>query len=437
MKGYIGLDIGTSAVKGVFLTEDGSVALEAKKTFAYIRENKAYLLDPVCFTETVFDVIKELADGNEVYALCFCHASGNPVFLDKDGRPMSRIIGWQSEIDEDEFESFWTEEEKERVYRTVGWPAIPSFPVSYFPWIKKHREYLIKDSAYIMMSGEYLLFRLCGKTAISPSAGTPFYLIDGETEKYSPWLLEKYGIDEKKLPLIVPKGTVLGTPLPEMCERTSLGRDTKIVIGSFDHPSGATGAGVFDEGDGLLSCGTSWVAFFPMNDRDRAIETGMLVDRFMLSGTKYCVMGSVESLGAKIDAAREKLLGRISHEEFSSLIDASRGETPVFDFDGTDEEKARGFAKAEIAKGIIKSASLLLKKELDLAEEKGIKINSLSFIGGITNSPSCVRVVLETTGKKIKAANGQNAGAVGAAMLAAIGTGRFRDEKEAYRKLLR
>ena len=78
------------------------------------------------------------------------------------------------------------------------------------------------------------------------------------------------------------------------------------------------GSGVFEEGEMLLSCGTSWVEFFPVKSRKFAISTKGLVDRFMLDGSPYCVMKSITSISEKIDALRLHYLGEISHKEYDT-----------------------------------------------------------------------------------------------------------------------
>ena len=122
------------------------------------------------------------------------------------------------------------------------------------------------------MSIEYLNYILTGKWGLSPSMGTPFYLLDQEKGEYSELLLNKFGISKQQLPPIMSKGTVLGTVDSDIGYQLGLKPDTKIVLGSFDHPSCATGAGVYGFDEVLLSCGTSWVEFFPMENRKKAIK---------------------------------------------------------------------------------------------------------------------------------------------------------------------
>ena len=71
-------------------------------------------------------------------------------------------------------------------------------------------------------------------------------------------LADSYGITERQLPELVPSGSLIGTLKPELCGG-ALTAKTRIVAGSFDHPTAARAAGVTRPGEMLLSCGTSWV----------------------------------------------------------------------------------------------------------------------------------------------------------------------------------
>lgn len=438
MKCFIGLDMGTSAVKGAIVSEDGKVLGTALGPFEYFNKNGGKLLDPDHFLSVCYGVIKKLAESAgeyEIVAICPCCASGNMTLLDKDNKPLIPIIGWQSRVDQAEFDTYYTKEEKEEIYAKVGWRPGASFPIAYIPYIKKNMPELFAKVKMICMTAEYLNFSLTGNWGIGHSMGTPFYLMDQEKGCYNKPLLEKLGITEDILPPIYAKGTVVG----KVKEGLDIGvpAGTAVVLGSFDHPSCATGAGVYEPGEMLLSCGTSWVELFPVETREKAAKASFLVDRFMLDGAPYCVMTSVESLSIKIDALREHFLGKISHKEFDDYaVSAPKGCNGLeFDFTDADYERGKGFDKGCIARAIIEGAAKLLAANLEKVKERGLSADKITMVGGITNSDLCVKIIAETLGMDITVVNGISAGAVGAAMLAAIGEGTFKNEKDAFSKM--
>ena len=434
----IGLDIGTTAIKGVIFTTDGKVLSTVTGGYNYFSENGRRLLDPYEFLNVCFSVIKKLADTTDgkdkISAICFCCASGNLLLLDKDKKPITPIIGWQTTVSEDIKNAFFTKEEQVAFYETVGWPMGSRFPALYLADMRLNNPELLDRAEKVVMSAEYLGFALTGKWGISVSMGTPFFLMDQAKGTYNFPLLEKLGIAKEKLPPIYDKGTVLGTVIPDAVRKTGLSNDTKVVLGSFDHPSGAMGAGVFDEGEMLLSCGTSWAEFFPVKSREFAVSTKGLIDRFMLRGSPYCVMKSITSVSEKIDALREYYLGKISHKEFDGLLkEAQPGCNGLrFDFTENDYGIGNNFSKSDIARAIIEGAALILKENLKSLEKCGLSADKITMIGGISNSAECVKVISEILKKPINVKNAQIAGAVGAGLLAGIGIGLYKDEREAF-----
>lgn len=434
----IGLDIGTTAIKGVLMTTEGKVVNSFTGGYDYITKENQKLLNPEEFINTCFSVIKKLANATEkedkILAICSCCASGNLILLGKENQPITPIIGWQTVVSEEDKNAFYTKNEQEDFYNIVGWPLNCRFPALYLAAIKLHKPELIDNAEMIAMSAEYLNFALTGKWGISHSMGTPFFLMNQENGTYNLPLLEKLGISENKLPPIYSKGTVLGKVMPENAEKLGLSVDTQIVLGSFDHPSGAMGSGVFEEGEMLLSCGTSWVEFFPVSSRDFAISTKGLVDRYMLDGSPYCVMKSITSISEKIDALRYHYLGDISHKEYDDLAKSAPLGCNGLRFNFTDDDFVIDdkFSRGDIARAIIEAAALILKENLNSLEKCGLKAEKITMIGGISNSDVCVGIVSEVLERPVFVSNGQAAGAVGACLLAGIGIGIYKNEKDAY-----
>ena len=168
----LGLDIGTSAVKGVALSENGKVLSKASGTFEYKKDGNSCLIEPEKFLEVCLKVIKtlsqEVGDGYQIVAVCPCCASGNLLFLDDNMKPMTDIIGWQTSIEADELAKYYSEEEVEKVYETVGWPVIDSFPISFFPWIKHNRPDMLSRAAGLSRRRMFMLRSISSKS-ITPA----------------------------------------------------------------------------------------------------------------------------------------------------------------------------------------------------------------------------------------------------------------------------
>lgn len=439
MNYFIGCDIGTSAVKGALLTEEGKLITTASGKFHYTTEGLGKFLDPDEFVDVMTNTIRTLAEkigkDDKIVAICSCCASGDPILLDADNKPVTPIISWQSSCTWEELDTLFTKEEQDEMYRIVGWGCDTNMPSGSFTWIKLHKPELFEKCSTVTMSCEYFNWKITGKWGLSHSMATPSFIVNQEKADYEPKYLERYGITGKFFPPIYDKGTVLGNVTKEAAEKLGVGEDTVIVLGTFDHPSGAMGAGVLEEGEMLISCGTSWVEFLPVKDREFALSTGGLVDKFLLRGdAKYCVMKSVDSVADKINSLKEHYFGDTSFEEMDKLILQAKLGCNGLSFDYTDKDYTvgDGYEKCDIARAIYESAAQKLKENLTYLRSCGLKPDKITMVGGITNSKVIMDVISEVIGQKLTTVNGQSAGAVGSALLAGMGVGKFKDEKDAF-----
>ena len=443
MKYLIGLDIGTSAVKGVLMTEDGIVSHTASSPFVYTQlENGGVEIEAEKFTESCFSAIKTLANGadGEICGICASSASGNLLILDKENKPITQVFNWQDKRVTTESEEILGSIDKDALYRKIGWGfSGKGFPLALLCYVKKHFPEKIESCGKVCMSTEYLYYILTGRWGISSSAGTPFYLIDQNRRAYIPELLSAIGITEENLPPIMPCGSKLGGVTKEASEICGLPLGTPVVLGSFDHPSAARGVGVFNEGEMLLSCGTSWVGFFPVNDRKKAADAKILIDPFLSEkGGAWGTMVSVASLSGYIDLYIKRYIDD-SENRFDILTELARKSSlganglSICLTDDPDDKKISSYDKSDIARAIVEGAVILLKKKLDILADTGISPKTAVMVGGPSKNPLYLEIIEEICGIKVKVCHGVNAGAVGAAMLAGIGAGLYKDEKEANR----
>ena len=323
MSFYIGLDLGTSAIKGVLLADDATVLATGKRAvvFQHPAPNQVEI-DPEQHWRDVYGLIQELAaqSPTPVAALAMAAAAGNAMTWENDGTPRSTIISWLDQ------RSDWMPPEPEKVLDIVGWPALPSFPLAQLHWLRVNRPELL-DGAQIGMNNDYLAFRLCGQRGLDYSCATPFYLQNQVTRSYHQPFLDLLGIHSDQLPPLLPSGAVIGTLRPELVS-PGLTTATRIIAGSFDHPSAARALGVVEPGDMLLSCGTSWVGFYPTPTRQ--VIRGELTDPFLsTAGGPWGMMFSIAKIGLDIEAWIRANFGDGADRYRDFNAAALQGDTPA------------------------------------------------------------------------------------------------------------
>lgn len=441
----IGLDIGTSSVKGVLMTPEGEIVQCVREKFTYLSPAFGQAeMDPKAYLDVCVRAIQYLANTakrGRVISVAASSASGNLILLDEKDQPLTNIISWQDKRVGDEARKLFGDLERESFYRLIGWPyGFQAMPLSELSYLKVHDPERLGKAKTVAMSTEYLYHELTGKWGISLSAGVTYYLIDQEKGVYSKPLLDRLGLREDQFPPVCPAGKVLGGLTKEAALKCGLEEGTPLVLGTFDHPSAARGAGIFEEGEMLLSLGTSWVAFFPVKDREKALKTGGLVDPFMSPDGNYGVMTSLSSLSVKLMAYAHRYLdssdrdGKVLSELAEKGTHGANG--LVIDLtEEPDDERLKAFSKTDIARALAEGTVRLLSERLDRFAEMGIPANKTVMVGGPSEDPFWKRLIEETCGLHIEDAYGAFTGAVGAAMISGVGAGVYENEAEAYRKL--
>jgi len=424
----IGLDIGTSSVKGVLATTEGEIVHTAREGFTYSRqENGGVEIEAEVYLNACFAALRTLAEAGkdgEIKGICASAASGNLVLLDRNGKPLIPIVSWQDKRVVNEGREILPDLDAEAFYRRIGWPfRFKTFPLAQLCYIKKYAPELIGQSGKICMSTEYLYYLLTGSWGISNSAGTTFFLIDQKSGKYIPEILEILGIEEEQLPPVYPCGHVVGTVKAEMEDLCGVPAGTPVVLGSFDHPSAARGVGVLEEGEMLLSCGTSWVAFYPIADREKGLDAGMLVDPFLSPQGCYGAMSSVASLSERLKLYVERYIscGADAFRKLSELAKrcpSGAGGLYINPQEEPDDQKILSYPKENIARAIMEGTVCLLKERMDKLAQYGISAKSAVMVGGPSEDPFWAELIEKICGISVKVKHGAFAGAMGAAMLA-------------------
>ncbi|MCP4403224.1 MAG: hypothetical protein GY801_38690 [bacterium] len=448
----IGLDVGTSAVKGVVLSIKGDIIAQGKRIIQFLHPQPDFIeLSPETHYRTVCDLIRELVSrtppGSSIAALSMAVASGNTLLLDKAGQPLTNIISWLDQRAVKTSHELLPEFDFERVHSIVGWPWVGSFPFGHLAWLKHNAPEKYTTAAHYGMNSDYLLFRLTGKWGMDHSTATTFYLQDQRQRQWYQPYLDRLGISEGNLAELLPSGSVLGPLTLQAAEDTGLSQETCVVLGAFDHPCAARGTGMLQPGDLLLSCGTSWVGFYPLENRDLARSQKLLIDPFLRPEGPWGAMFSLARVGTTIDWYVDNLLlqpGDNSTDKYQ-LFSSYAQQTPpganglyinpCQDISKMPEKTTAlktHYSREEISRAVMEGTAFEMKRKIQELAEAGLPAERITMVGGPAESPVWPRIVAEITGLELQLINGQSAGAVGAAILAGIGAGIFRDEHEAF-----
>ncbi len=424
----IGLDLGTSSVKGVLLDADNTVLREAGVKMNYRRDAGYIGFDAAAFADDVIALIANLAaarpDGSRVTGIAAVCASGNTLLCDVDGKPLLDCVSWLNDEMNDEVAAVLHPHldpdylSPTATRARTGWPFHGAFPLGHLCYLKTHFPAEYARAVTVTMSGEYLLRRLCGRWGIDRSSATPFFLLEQETGRWHKPYLDALGIDEAMLPSVGKSGDLLGHLTPEAAAATGLDTACEVRLGSFDHPGGARASEVNEEGDLLISCGTSWVCLFPVRDRELVLRQELLCDPYRSPEGCWAGMFSIAKVGEVLDRAVELYAGSDDgrFDRFYAMAEAASANGMMIDLNAPLPE-ANG-NEAALARAVIETIARTLRESMARIEAEGITFRRAVMAGGPSRNPICRRLVEHVLGIPVEYRYGASSGAVGAAMLA-------------------
>ncbi len=303
----IGLDLGTSAVKGVCWSPEKGILkkISERIDLQHPAENHTEL-DAGRYFQQIWRIICELSQAADepIAGIAFAAASGNTLLCSSDGEPLTPIISWL----DNRMPDFMPPAEWQ-VRETSGWPPLSMFTLMHLEYFKRFQPDLMQKST-VAMNNDFVLWKLCGKHLLDSSNATPFYLWNQSRNRWADYL-SYYELKESQLPEIVPTGTVAGKLKTEFIQG-NLTAKTTLVTGSFDHPAAARAVNVLTPGNMLLSCGTSWVGFYPVKQRED-VPDNELCDIFQAAnGGCWGAMFSLAQVGLEVEEFVVQRYGNIT-----------------------------------------------------------------------------------------------------------------------------
>ncbi len=426
---HIGLDLGTSAIKGVLLSaSDSRIIATASRLTTYNHPHPDWVeADPNGLFADLTAVIRELAAAapGSVKSIAAAAASGNTLLTDAAGTPLTPVINWMDKRCVNNLPPTIADLTPAEIRQITGWPCHDIFPLAHIAWFRQHQPRLLDSAAHVCMNTDWLLYRLCGRWLMDHSTATTSLLQNQTTLQWHTPFLDRLGIRPDQLSCLVPSGAIAAPLTPAAAAATGLTTATVAVTGTFDHPSAARAVGVLKPGQLMLSCGTSWVAFLPAPQRSDIVKAELLCDPFLsTTGGPWAGMFSVPAIGPTIDWYVENLIAPNSPaplKVFDDLAAATPHGAHGLTINLEAPPQHLSAPPAHIARAVMEGAARALANRIAKLRQYGFEFESAVMVGGPSKSPIWPNIVATTTGLKITVGSA-HAGAAGAAMLAAKAT---------------
>jgi len=433
----IGLDLGTSAIKGVLTDAAGTVLAEAGAETSLLCPCEGWVeVDPERHYRNLCRIIRELAAKapGEVAGLAMAAASGNTLLTGADGKPLTNIINWMDRRAELNPPAALAGLTGDAVSQVTGWPCVTGFPLAHLAWLRENEPERYQAAEHVGMDTDWVLYRLTGKWRMDHSTATTFHLQEQTSGTYYEPFLKRLGLVRERLSELTESGTAVGPLTVRALSDTGLSPRTLAVAGCFDHPAAARSVGVLEQGQLMLSCGTSWVGFAPHRKRQAVLDAKMLCDPFLSASTGvWGGMFSVPCVGRTIDWYVENVIAPGESDKLRIFDEAAAQAEPGASgliVDLREPPQPIRASRANLSRAVMEGAAWLLNEKVCELKAQGFTYDRAVMVGGPSRSRVWTSIVANATGLDILT-HGRSAGARGAALLAGIGSGVYRDERAA------
>lgn len=449
---FLGIDVGTSGVKAILVTSDGTVAASVTTPLSLETPQPGWAEQhPEQWWQATIASIRALCAKQPSLDIAAIGISGqmhSSVFLDRAREVVRPALLW--------CDGRTTAECREIVDRAGGehqlrdWvrnPALEGFTLPKVLWLRNHEPEAYARVATVMLAKDFVRLRLTGIAATEPSDASGTLMFDPATRMWQDDLLRAVDVSGDLLPPVGASTAVLGHVTADAARLTGLIAGTPVVGGGADNACGAAGVGVVQPGEAVASWGTSGTVLAPT--ASPVVDPQMRAHTFChVAPDTWYLMGVVLSAGGAFAWYRDQLAtellasGRADQlldEEAARIAPGADGLTflPYLQGERTPhrDASARGafigmslaHARAHMTRAVIEGICFALRDSFTILRQLDVAPASLLLTGGGARSPLLRRMQSEIYGVPVSTVNREEGPAYGAALIAAVGVGAFSD----------
>jgi xylulokinase len=436
MTALVGLDIGTTGVKGLALSPAGDVLARAEETYALRTPRPGWAeQDPDLWWRAAETALAALRV-DDVATIGLTGQMHGLVLLDGSDRVLRPAILWNDQRTAAECREIEERLGLERLVGLTGNRALPGFTAPKLMWVRRHEPELYARTRHVLLPKDYVRLRLTGERATDAADASGTLLLDVRGRRWSAEMLAALDVPAEWLP------PVLESPAP--AGRTS--RGAVVAAGAGDQAAGALGVGVDGPGPLSVVLGTSGVVFaaLPGYRADpagrvhafcHAVPAGWHVMGVMLSaaGCLHWLRGVVapgEPFAALVAEADRWHPGA---EGLTFLPYLAGERTPHVDpgaraaFAGLSLRHDRG----ALVRAVLEGVAYGLRDSVELLRLLGVEPSAARVSGGGARSDLWLRIVASVLGLPLERTAAEEGAAYGAALLGGVAGGVFADVHEA------
>lgn len=462
----LGIDIGTSACKVAVFDKTGNVVASGSGEYKVYYPKPGWAeQDPNDWWEAVCKVLKDIiykgeVKPQEIVGIGIDGQSWAAIPMSKNGKVLCNTPIWMDTRSDEICKRMQKEIGENEIFSLTGNLLQPSYTTGKVLWFKEKMPEMYGEIHKILQVNSFLVYKFSGVYSHDKSQGYGFHCFNMKTGEWDIDMCEKLGISPEFLPDIYECSQIVGRVTKHAAAESGLVEGIPVVAGGLDAACGTLGAGVIHAGEtqeqggqagGMSVCLDEYKA-----DKRLILGYHVIPNCWLLQGGTTGgggVMRWFEREFADYERTMEEATKKSSLEQLNVLagevnpgsdgvvfLPYMSGErSPVWNpnakgvFYGLDFSKTKGHMVRACMEGVAYS----LKHNLEVSEESGANVKELSAIGGSANSVLWTQIKADITGKPIVVPSSDTATTLGAALLAGVGIGMYKDFDEAVQKTVK
>ena len=451
---YIGIDLGTSAVKLLLMDQEGAVRNVVSKEYPLEFPHPGWSQqNPEDWRKAVLEGIPELLEGFDRSQVAGIGAGGQMhglVVLDEKDEVIRPAILWNDGRTAAEVDYLNGEVGKDKLSAWTANIAFAGFTAPKLLWLRKNEPEHFARIAKIMLPKDYINYVLTGVHCTDYSDASGMLLLDVEHKGWSKEMLELCGVSEAQMPRLFESYEAVGTLKPDIARQLGLPEHVKVCAGAGDNAAAAVGTGTVGEGACNISLGTSGTIF--ISSEHFGVDPNNALHAFAHADGHYHLMGCMLSAASCNKWLMEDVFHTTDYNAEQSPITPDRlGENHVFflpylmgERSPINDTNARGTfvgmtmdtSRADLTQAVLEGVAFAIRDSLEVARSLGIQIHRSMICGGGAKSPLWRTIMANVLDLELDLPASEQGPGMGGAMLAMVACGAYPSVQDACAKLV-
>ena len=440
---YIGIDLGTSAVKLLLMDEAGNIKNVVSKEYPLEFPQPGWSQqNPEDWRRAVLGGIPELLEGYEGKDVVGIGCGGQMhglVILDEEDNVIRPAILWNDGRTAKQVEYLNGRIGKEKLSALTANIAFAGFTAPKLLWVKENEPENFRKIAKIMLPKDYVNYILTGVHACDFSDASGMLLLDVEHKCWSQEMLQICGVTESQMPKLFESYACIGTVKPEIAKALGLGEHVKVAAGAGDNAAAAVGTGVVGEGGCNISLGTSGTVF--ISSKSFGVDSTNALHAFAHADGGWHLMGCMLSAASCNKWLLEDILGTTDYTgEQAPITEEKLGENRVYflpylmgERSPINDTNARGTfigmtmdtTRTDLVQAVLEGVAFAIRDSVEVARSLGITIKTSKICGGGAKSGLWTRILANVLNITLESPVSEQGPGMGGAMLAMVACGAY------------